>query len=180
MKERRHRTGIGARPREHDPMSWTAAIDGEQFPGDRLVVPLFFLADAIVVGMLAPSAGAILIAVEALASRALCSEAGQLASLERGNLEDAGTGPVQHHGQQPTELFLYRGQLAHQWTGVNRQSRSVHHRKSDRLEEFDRFAGEDRNSLCRWKIAGRSEKLLNPVQVPMDRFDIRTIESDAG
>jgi len=70
-------------------------------------VALFFLPNPVVVGMLAPSAGSILITVKSLAPGALGAETGQLQRVERGNLEEAGPGPIQHDRQQPAELFLH-------------------------------------------------------------------------
>ena len=61
-----------------------------------------------------PSRCAALVAVEPLAPGAVGAEAGQLARVVGGHLEEPGAGPVEHHGEQPAELVFDRRELAHQ------------------------------------------------------------------
>src|SRR3982751_4877551 len=56
----RFRTGSG----EHDAVSRLPAVDDKQLAGNGLVVALLFLTYAIVIGVLAPTAGSVLIAVK--------------------------------------------------------------------------------------------------------------------
>src|SRR5690242_11191264 len=111
MQERLYGTGLGTGSGEHNALGRVAAIEGKQLARDRLVMALFFLTDAVVIGVLAPTR-AILIAMKFLASGALGSQARQLHRVVRGDLEEAGTLAIQHDGNQPTELVLYRSQLA--------------------------------------------------------------------
>src|SRR5918996_5492959 len=124
MKKRLDRPGVGTCTSEHDPVGWMFPIDGKELPGNCLIVPLLFLPDTVVVGVLAP-AGAVLIAAKPLTPGTVGAQAGQLAGVVGGDLEEPSAGPVEHDSQKPTELVFHRGQLAHQRARVDREAGSI-------------------------------------------------------
>ena len=177
MQERLYGAGLGAGAGENDSVRGMTAIQAEQLSGDRLVVPLLLLPYSVVIGMLAPAAAAVMIGVEALSAGALRSKPGQLPAVIGCDFEETRPAPVEHDGEKAPELLFDRCELAHQRRDVHRQTRAMHHGQRNHLEQIDSLTGEDGQTLRMRKIAGCSEELLHPVQVP--RYLIRNLADRA-
>ena len=106
-------------------------------------------------------------------------EARQLARVERGHFEEARAGAVHHRREDPPELVLQRGELAHERRRVDPQPGPVHDRERDRFEEADPAAREDCDSLGRREVGGNADEFEDPVDVLPDRLLDVPVEPEA-
>ena len=78
VEERLQRPGLLPGAGHDDAVRRVGPVDGEELAGDGVEMPLLLRPDAVVVGVLAPAARAVLVAVEALAPGAVGAETVQL------------------------------------------------------------------------------------------------------
>jgi hypothetical protein len=143
-------------------------------------VALLLLPDAVVVGVLTPAAATVVAGMEPFAASALRVETQDLMRLVRGHLEEASSAAVEHDGQQPAELLFYRCQLSHQRSRIHRQAGSVDYRQWQRFEQSEALAREDGQPLAVRKVAGDTEELLYPTQIPGDLLRNLPLQSQPG
>ena len=179
VEEGLDRAGFRPRAGEHDSMGRVTAIDGKELPGDRLVMPLLLLPDSVVVTVLSPP-GAVLIAMEALAPGAVGMEVDQLASAVSGHLENAGTGPIQHHGQQAAKLILDRRELSHQRATVHGKTGAMDQRQRTVSNSPMPFAGKDGQPLGVRQVAGVPQILLHPIEIAGDLVRNCPVQTQSG